>query len=189
MSTPESPQPKPFVLDEETPLAYFSKLIEFVYDPHYARYLRRIAQRYQREALPEELELMPFFVDALIFETYIGGQTPLDRFITTYRAQMQAHQLRTYQNFKNYLFSCYRIVAHPGSDGLLLEDALDGSQVLVRDGDARRQLFPNLYVMARLLPFEDYHIPTGACALLNFADAERALGIARLLKLPPLIVD
>lgn len=191
MSTPpsESPQtPKPFKLEDESPLGYFTKLTEFIYDPQYARYLRRIGQRYQRDALPEELELMPFFVDALIFETYIEGQTVIDKFIATYRSQMKNYQLRVYQNFKQYLYSCYKILAHQGSDGMLLEDLLDGSQVLVRDGDARRQLFPGLYVMARLLPFEDYHVPTGACALLNFGDANRAIAIARLLKLPPLVV-
>lgn len=187
MSTPSNPL-KPFSLEDESPLGYFAKLTEFVYDPQYARYLRRIAERYKRDLLPEELDLRPFFIDALIFETYLDGQTVLDHFLRTYQSQLKNYQLRVYQNFKHYLFSCYRIVAHQGSDSILLEDLLDGSPVVIKDSEARRQLFPGLYLMARLLPFEDYHVPTGACALLNFKSAPEALELARLLKLPPLRV-
>ena len=183
------PQPKRLDFEDESPLGYFSKLTEFIYDPHYARYLRRIAERYRRDLLPEDLDLMPFFVDALIFETYIDGQTPLDRFLSSYASQLTQAQRRVYQNFKHYLFSCYRIVSHPGSDGILLEDLLDGSQVLIRDGDARRQLMTGLYTVARLLPFADYHVPTGACAMLSYQDPAQVLEITRLLKLPPLIVS
>ena len=188
MTNPSPNPPKPLDLEDESPLGYFSKLTEFIYDPQYARYLRRIGERYKREELPAELDLMPFFVDALIFETYIDGQTPLDRFIATYKSQLKAHQLRVYQNFKHNLFSAYRILAHQGSDGVLLEDLLDGSRVLIRDSDARRLLFPKLHLMARLLPFDDYHVPTGACALLSYSEQAKVLEVARLLKLPPLMV-
>lgn len=183
------PTHKPFILDDESPLGYFSKLTEFIYDPQYARYLRRIAHRYQRELIPPEIDLMPFFVDGLIFETYIQGKTPLDHFIDSYRSQMQPAQLRIYQNFKHDLFSCYEILEHPGKDQVRLKDLLDGSEVLIRDAEARRQLFVGLHVMARLLPFEDYFVPTGACALLSHRSPQEILEIARLLKLPPLMIN
>ncbi len=183
------PAPKRLELEDESPLGYFTKLTEFIYDPHYARYLRRIAERYNRAALPPDIELMPFFVDALIFETYIDGQTPLDRFMATYRTQLQGYQLRVYQNFKHYLFSAYQIVEHQGTDSVLLQDLLDGSQVLIRDSDARKQMFKGLHIIARLLPFEDYHVPTGACAQLSYNDPNQIIEIARLLKQPPLMVN
>lgn len=189
MTDPSPPPLKRLDLEDESPLGYFTKLTEFIYDPQYARYLRRIAERYNRAALPPDLDLMPFFVDALIFETYIDGQTPLDRFMTLYRPQLQGYQLRVYQNFKNYLFSAYRIVEHPpNTDAVVLIDLLDGSEVVIRDADARKQLFKGLHVVARLLPFEDYHVPTGACALLSYNDPAQIIEIARLLKLPPLMV-
>jgi len=180
---------KPFQLEDESPLGYFTKLTEFIYDPQYARYLRRIAQRYDREALPPDLELMPFFVDALIFETYIGGQTPLDRFIATYRQQMTAAQLAVYKGFKQYCFGCYQVVAHQGRDIASLRDLVDEQLLTLQDSDARRFLFQDFYVVARLLPFGEVYVPTGACAVLNVPDDAQALELARLLRQPPLLIQ
>ncbi|MGV3524397.1 MAG: hypothetical protein ACO1RX_09235 [Candidatus Sericytochromatia bacterium] len=180
--------PPPFQLEDESPLGYFSKLTEFIYTPHYARYLRRIAQRYERAALPSDLDLMPFFIDALIFETWIDGQTPLQRFIATYREQMPKAQLAVYQGFQHHLFGAYRIVSHQLPDQVTLQDLLDGSTVTLRDSEARRYLFPGLHAVVRLLPFEDHYVPTGACALLNYPNPEDVLRTARLLKPAPLQV-
>lgn len=180
---------KPFSLEDESPLAYFSKLTEFIYNPIYARYLRRLGQRYERDKLPEDFGLMPFIVDALIFETYIDGKSVLDLFIQTYREQMTREQLEVYKGFKNYLFGCFRILSHEGRDGVLLQDLLDEQTVLLRDADARRFLFPKLYTVARLLPFADHYVPTGACALVNLPDDQQVLAFARLLRQPPLLLS
>ncbi|MBF2053658.1 MAG: hypothetical protein IGS03_09385 [Candidatus Sericytochromatia bacterium] len=188
MSAP-SPSRKPFELTDESPLGYFSKLTEFIYDPHYARYLRRIAMRYDRETLPAELELIPFFVDALIFETYIDGQTPLDRFFQTYQQQMTPEQRQVYRDFKNYRFGCYQVMAHEGHDIAMLRDLVDDDTLQLCDSDARRFLFQGFYVVARLLPFEGRYVPTGACAVINVKTDQQALAMARLLRQPPLIID
>jgi len=180
---------KPFSLEEETPLAFFTKLTEFIYNPVYARYLRRLGARYDRDALPEDFVLMPFIVDALIFETYIDGKSILDLFLTEYQSQMTKTQLQIYRGFKNYLFACFQVVTHQKPDAVLLRDLLDNQEVLVRDSDARRFLFPGMYAVARLLPFEDYYIPTGSCALVNLPEEQQALDFTRYLRQAPLIVS
>ncbi len=179
---------KTFEIENETPLDYFTKLTEFIYDPQYARYLRRIGQRYQRELIPPEIELMPIFVDALIFDTYIQGKTILDLFIETYRPQMTSSQLRIYQNFKHYLFSSYRVLGHPSADEIELEDLLDQSRLVIRDSEARRQMIPGLHLIARLLPFEGDYVPTGAAVILSYSEPQKIMEITRLLKLPPLMI-
>ncbi len=180
---------KTFQLEDETPLDYFTQITQFIYDPHYARYLRRIAAQYNREALPPDLELMPFFVDQLIFNTYIDGQTPLDHFIAYFQHVMTPAQRAVYKGFKRYLFDCYQVLSHVPPDGVLLQDVLDHSEVLLRDHDAKRLLFPQFYTVVRLLPFDNAYVPTGACALLNVKTVPQAMDIARLLKVPPLHID
>lgn len=180
---------KKFALTEETPLDYFSQIIQFIYDPHYARYLRRIASQYDRESLPPDLELMPFFIDQLIFNTYIDGETPLDHFIAAFQHQMTQAQKRVYMGFKRCLFDCYQVLSHVPPDGVLLQDVLDHSEVLLKDSDAKRLLFSQFYTVVRLLPFEEAYIPTGSCAILNVNSVPEAMGIAQLLKVPPLRID
>lgn len=180
---------KKFALEEETPLDYFSQITQFIYNPQYARYLRRIAAQYDRDALPEDLELMPFFVDQLIFNTYIDGQTPFDHFIATFQDQMTQAQKSVYLGFKRHLFDCYQVLKHIPPDGVLLQDVLDHSEVLLKDSDVKRLLFPQFYTVVRLLPFEEAYVPTGACALLNVNSVPEAMGIAQLLKVPPLRID
>lgn len=180
---------KKFELEGETPLDYFTQITQFIYDPQYARYLRRIAAQYDRDALPTDLELMPFFIDQLIFNTYIDGQTPLDHFIAHFDKAMTAAQKSVYQGFKRYLFDCYQVLEHVGTDGVLLQDVLDHSEVLLKDSDAKRLLFPRFYTVTRLLPFEGAYVPTGACAVLNVNSVPEAMHIAQLLKVPPLRVD
>ena len=178
-----------FELTEESPLGYFSKLTEFIYNPVYARYLRRIAARYPRDQMPEELDLMPFFIDALIFETYINGKTVLYLFIESHIQVLKGYQLRIYQGFKQYLFSCFQVQGHPSNDQVLLQDLLDDQQITITDSDARRFLFPGVFVVTRLLPFEDLFVPTGACAILNYKSAQEALLLTKLLKQAPLRID
>lgn len=180
---------KKFALKEETPLDYFSQITQFIYDPQYARYLRRVAAQYDRDALPPELELMPFFIDQLIFNTYIDGQTPLDHFITAFQDKMTQSQKNVYLGFKRNLFDCYQVLAQVPPDGVLLQDVLDHSEVLLKDNDAKRLLFNKFYTVVRLLPFEDAYVPTGACAILNVNSVPEAMGIAQLLKVPPLRID
>ena len=180
---------KTFQLENETPLDYFSQLTQFIYDPNYARYLRRIAAQYDREALPPDLELMPFFVDQLIFNTYIDGQTPLDHFMAHFKTAMTPEQYAVYQGFKNNLLDCYQVKSHVQPDGVVLQDVLDHREVLIRDSDAKRLLFPEFYTVVRLLPFGGAYVPTGACALLNVKSVPEAMDIARLLKVPPLQVS
>ncbi len=180
---------KKFALEDETPLGYFMELTKFIYDPQYARYLRRIAAQYDREALPEDLELMPFFVDQLIFNTYIDGQTPLDHFMTTFQEVMTAEQRAVYRGFKAERFDCFQVLRHEGPDGVVLQDVLDHSEVTLKDGDAKRFLLPGFFAVVRLLPFKGTFIPTGACAVLNYKTVAEAMGIARLLKVPPLKVS
>lgn len=180
---------KPFSLEEETPLAYFSKLTEFIYNPIYARYLRRIGERYDRDSLPEDFVLMPFIVDALIFETFIDGKSILDLFMAEHQSQMTKTQLDVYRGFKNYLFGCFQIITRQEQDAVLLRDLLDDQQIVLRDSDARRFLFPQMYTVARLLPFEGYYVPTGACALVNLPDDQQAVTFTRHLRQPPLMVS
>jgi hypothetical protein len=180
---------KKLALEEETPLDYFSQITQFIYDPQYARYLRRIAAQYDRDALPADPELMPFFIDQLIFNTYIDGQTPLDHFISYFSDVMTQTQKNVYLGFKRYLFDCYQVLEHIPPDGVLLQDVLDHSEVLLRDSDAKRLLFPRFYTVTRLLPFGDAYVPTGACAVLNVKSVPEAMGIAQLLKVPPLRID
>ncbi|PIQ29156.1 hypothetical protein COW36_17805 [bacterium (Candidatus Blackallbacteria) CG17_big_fil_post_rev_8_21_14_2_50_48_46] len=184
-----SAEKKPFSIEEETPLAYFEKLVEFIYDPWYARFLRRISARYERAKIPEEIELMPFFVDSLIFETFIDRKTPLDRFIEHYQAQLKPRQLKIYQRFKTSALGCYEILERHKPDRLLLRDLLDDSPVEVHDGEAWRYMMPGFYAICRLLPYEDSLVLTGSCAVLNYKTREEVLALAREFKHPPLFVE
>lgn len=180
---------KPFTVEEETPLAYFQKLVEFIYDPWYARFLRRISARYERTRIPEDIELMPFFVDHLIFDTFIDHKTPLDRFIEYYDEQLSPRQRKIYQGFKCSVLSCYQILAREKPDRIILCDLLDNTQTEVQDSEAWRFMMPSFYAICRLLPFEDRWVLTGSCAVLNYHNAEEALKLARLFKHPPLFVE
>lgn len=189
--TPSSPGPEfpPFHLSEETPLAYFTQIVNFIYQPHYARFLRRIANRYEREALPPGLELMPFFVDALIFETYIDGKTPFDDFLTRYQSHMSVAQFQQYKAFKQFRFGVFQVLAHQGREETVLRDLIDDSQITIRDAEARRFLFPHFYAVMRLLPFELDWVPTGACAVFNLKSPQQALSHARILMQAPLMIQ
>lgn len=176
-------------LEEDTPLAYFQKLVEFIYDPWYARFLRRISARYERARIPEDIELMPFFVDNLIFETFIDRQTPLDRFIACYQDQLTPRQRKIYQRFKGSVLSCYAIVDRQKPDRIVLSDLLDDARIEVQDSEAWRFMIPGFYALCRVLPFEDSWVLTGSCAVLNYHSAEEALALARLFKHPPLFVE
>ncbi len=187
-SNPEANTP-PFQLEEETPLAYFTQVVNFIYQPHYARFLRRIANRYDREALPPGLEMMPFFVDALIFETYIDGKTPFDDFLAANQTKMTRAQLQQYKAFKQFRFGVFQVLEHQGREETLLTDLIDASHITIKDADARRFLFPNFYTVMRLLPFEMDWVPTGACAVFNLKSAQEALVYARILMQPPLMIQ
>jgi hypothetical protein len=185
METPK----QPFSLEEETPLAYFQKLIEFIYDPFYARFLRRISARYERSRIPEDIDLQPFFIDGLIFETFIDKKTPLDRFIEQYQAQMTLTQRKVYQGFRLSALGCYAIEERVKPDRLLLRDLLDNSLIEVRDSEAWRLLIPGFFTISRVLPFEDHYVLTGSCAGLNYKDPQQVIQLAREFKLPPLFVE
>ncbi len=189
MSTPPKKDAKPFSLAEETPLAYFQKLIDFIYDPFYARFLRRISARYDRSLIPEDLDLQPFLIDGLIFETFIDKKTPLDRFIEQYQAQMTPSQVKVYQRFRSSSLGCYEIVERFKPDKILLKDLLDDSTLEVRDSDAWRFLMPGFYTICRILPYEDHHVLTGSCAVLNYKDPQMVIALTREFKLPPLFVE
>jgi hypothetical protein len=178
-----------FTLEEETPLAYFEKIVAVIYTPHYARHLRKIGARYDRDVIPEDLDLMPFIIDALIFDTYINGKTPLDDFIAFFKPQLTPARLRIYQQFRqrNQL-SAFQVRAVERPETLHLTDLIDDSEWVVKDNQALRFLYPDSFTISRLLPWENGYVLSGSCALLNHKEPEAVIHIARSLKLPPLML-
>ena len=183
------PPPEKLKIKEETPLAYFQAIMDFIYDPNYARHLRKIGARYDRTIIPQGFNLMPFIIDALIFDTFINKRSPLEDFIQFYQPQMKPAQLKIYQNFKQSHLGSFYVKDRKMPELIILKDLANEKSHTVLDSQALKFMMPGSTVVCRLLPFQGKQVLTGSCAVLNMQDPEKALEIARQIKLPPLFLN
>ena len=171
------------------PLDYFQVLIDFVYDPIFARYLRKIAEQYKRDQIPEEIDIRPFIVDSLIFDTYIKRKTPLDYFIEKHKSVLSRPQLKIYMDFKQAQLSAFKVIESERPEKMILEDLINNDRYLMKDSEAIKFLQKDRYAILRLIPFMEFYIPTGACTIVNSDDEKVVIGLAKLLKVPPIFVE
>ena len=172
-----------------TAFDYFQKLIDFVYDPRYAMHLRKIAAQYDRDNIPDSIDIQPFIIDNLIFDVYIDRKTLLDHFIAQAQLVLKSSHLKMYQEFRQNVLSCFQIteVAKPGK--MVFKNLIDETTYSVIDEEAIKFLQPERYTVARLLPFQDHYVLTGACAIINTDDPNVVIAITRKLKTPPLFFN
>lgn len=169
-------------------LDYFQRLIDFLYNPMFARHLRTVSAHFDRSLLPLDFNLMPFIVDTLLLETKVGPRTPLEHFLVEQHHQLTPAERNIYAGFKKSFLGAFRVVAAERPERIVMEDIATAQIFVVKDSQAIRFLTPNQLTISRLLPFQGHYVLTGSCSIINMSDSLQVLKLAKQLDIKGLQV-
>lgn len=172
------------MIQEDKRLEYFDKLIKFATNPEFIKHIKTLKEKYDKVDIPHGVNKKIFLIDNLIFDIPLGEdkKTVLDQFILSYTNILSSQELEIYKGFKKNIFSCFQVTTKSGPN-MIFQDIVDEKEYCINDAIAINGIPTGKYVIARILPFENYYVLTGACAVFETNEKEQAINLARKIKI------